>query len=102
MKLTKYSEFWSYYLGEHRNPTNRLLHVLGCLSGVGLLPILWMHFGFAGLVIALGVGYSFAWVGHWVFEGNRPATWRYPLWSFVSEFRMVGLIVTGRLKDPQD
>lgn len=97
MKIEKYSDFWEFYLSQHRHPLNRWLHVAGCFVGIASAPILFWCFGLTGILGALLVGYLFAWTGHLVVERNRPATWKYPLWSLISEFRMVGLIVTGRL-----
>lgn len=100
-KIRSYSEFWSFYLSEHKNRTNKILHVLGCFVG---LIVAWLSFsslgllGVPGVIVALVSGYACAWTGHLVFEKNRPATWRYPVWSLVSELRMVSLIVLGRIK----
>ena len=78
-RIQSFAQFWPYYLGEHSRPGTRTLHLVGtslslCLAlagavtGRGLL-LLW----------ALVCGYSFAWVGHFFVEHNRPATFRYPL-----------------------
>lgn len=47
-----------------------------------------------GLAIA---GYGFAWVGHFVFEGNRPATFIYPTYSLMGDFRMTWDVLTGAI-----
>jgi len=43
------------------------------------------------------IGYGFAWFGHFVIEGNKPATFGHPWWSFISDYRMVWLMLTGQL-----
>lgn len=97
-RIASYAEFWPYYLREHSNPICRGLHYIGsslaiaCIVGLILTRNPW--FFLAGLVGA----YGFAWVGHFVFEKNRPATFQYPLWSFVSDWRMVALAATFQLK----
>ncbi len=92
-----YAEFWPDYLAAHEAPATRACHYLG--TGLGLLLLL------AGIVLgdwrlvvgALLVGYGFAWLGHLVFERNRPATLSHPLWSFASDFRMLALFLAVRL-----
>ena len=95
-RITTYREFWPYYLREHRTRACRVLHYAGTLNTF-LVPVL----AFAvshWLWLALPVlGYGPAWVGHFVIEKNKPATFGYPLWAFVSDYRMFGLAVTGRL-----
>jgi hypothetical protein len=92
-----YDEFFLFYLREHSHPGNRALHAcgtaLGLLIFVGAFAL--HHPWFA--LLWLPVGYGFAWFGHFLLEGNRPATFRYPLWSFISDFHMLSLMLTGRL-----
>jgi hypothetical protein len=91
------SDFYPYYLGEHRNGVCRSLHVLGCLSVLTFL--------FAGLLtehrqllwFVPVVGYGPAWVGHYFFEKNRPATFQYPLYSLVSDWIMFKDILTFKV-----
>ncbi|HUO59270.1 MAG TPA: DUF962 domain-containing protein [Candidatus Acidoferrales bacterium] len=92
-----YDEFFFYYVRQHLNPVNRALHVTGTVVGTGGA----IASGIAGkpayIPAFIALGYVFAWFGHFVFEKNKPATFGYPLWSFVSDYRMLGLLVTGRL-----
>ena len=101
-RLKTYAEFWPYYLGEHARPATRRLHFLGtglaiaCLIAAAVLAEPW-------LVLAAAVsGYAFAWAGHAFVEHNRPATFTHPLWSLVSDFRMFGLWISGRLDGELD
>jgi hypothetical protein len=96
-RITEYEEFWAFYVGEHRSPFNRFLHYVGTSSAVILLittlatQIWWL------LLLVPIIGYGHAWVGHFFVEGNKPASFAYPGWSFVSDFRMLKYGVTGRM-----
>ena len=96
-KFDCYDEFFLHYLAQHSDPRNRLLHACGTVLGIAVVATaLWLrHPWFALLFIP--VGYSFAWVGHLALEHNKPATWGHPWWSFISDFRMLGLMLSGRL-----
>lgn len=90
-----FAAFYPFYLTEHVNRTSRRLHVLGTTLVIAALVcgfvIDWRFF-----VAAPFVGYGFAWVGHFVFEKNRPATFKYPLYSLAGDFRLWFEVVTGK------
>ena len=92
-----YREFWPIYLSEHSRPATRGLHYLGIGLGLVLLAAALVTADWRLAAAALVSGYGFAWTGHAFVEKNRPATFTHPLWSFVSDFRMFGLWLTGRL-----
>ena len=96
-RIASFKQFWPYYLGEHSRPATRTLHLLGttlavCLWLTALATGRWW-FLLAGLV----AGYAFAWVGHFLVEHNRPATFRHPLWSLAADFKMWALALSGKL-----
>jgi hypothetical protein len=92
-----YAEFWRLYLLLHRRPESRLLHYVGSAAGPAVL--LWgLIAGPLWLVLlAPAAGYGPAWLGHFTIEGNRPATFGHPFWSLLSDYRMLGLWLSGRL-----
>ena len=97
-RIDSFREFYPFYLGEHRNPTCRRLHFIGslcalaCVAAAGLLRNGWWLLG------ALLAGYAFAWVGHFFFEKNRPATFTHPLWSFMGDWVMFKDILIGKIR----
>jgi hypothetical protein len=92
-----YPEFWLHYLRAHRDPRTRAIHYAGTvLANFCLLAaIVWLDWRL--LVLAPIVGYAAAWVSHFGIEGNKPATFGHPLWSLVSDYRMLGLFLAGQL-----
>jgi len=97
--FSTYEEFFTFYLREHSDPRNRLLHAAGTVFGLATLalPIGLGHPWYALLWPV--VAYGFAWTGHFLIEGNKPATFGHPFWSFISDFRMLGLMLTGKLEE---
>lgn len=96
-KPSSFSEFWPHYLADHRDPLNRRLHFVGTsLMAVALVTA--VATGHLRLLLLCPLlGYGFAWVGHFVIEKNRPATFTHPIWSLVGDLKMVGLMWVGRL-----
>jgi len=97
-QFQSFQEFYPYYLSEHRNPTCRTLHYIGTSLGLGVMLFALTSGNFSYLPIGLVIGYAFAWVGHFFFEHNRPATFRHPLWSFFGDWVMLRDFLMGRLK----
>jgi hypothetical protein len=94
---TSYAEFWPFYVSQHLNGINRGLHIFGtslmlvCVVASALHDPRW-------LMLAPVAGYGPAWIGHFVFERNRPATFSYPLWSLRGDFHMYALVLSGRMQ----
>jgi len=97
VKFATYDEFFQFYLQQHSDPRNRILHAIGTTLGVAVVVGAFVtgHPWYA--LLFFPIGYGFAWTGHFVLEKNKPATFGHPFWSFISDFRMIGLMVTGRL-----
>ncbi|MDD3764365.1 MAG: DUF962 domain-containing protein [Nevskiales bacterium] len=92
-----FAEFYPYYLQEHSDRTCRRLHFVG--SSLALLIIAYAVFSQQWwlCLVALVQGYAFAWVGHFFFEHNRPATFKYPWLSFKGDWKMWWQMLTGRI-----
>jgi hypothetical protein len=97
-KFASFSEFYPFYLSEHSHQTSRRLHFVG--TSIGFLCIVAAILTRQPMLILYGVlqGYAFAWVGHFFFEHNRPATFKYPFYSFTGDWRMWADILTGKIK----
>lgn len=96
-RIDNFEEFWLFYLREHANPRTRALHYFGTVIAVlGIAACIVL--GKPWFLIAVPVaGYGPAWFAHFFVEKNRPATFRYPLWSLTSDFRMAFSWVTGQI-----
>ncbi|MDH0300387.1 MULTISPECIES: DUF962 domain-containing protein [unclassified Pseudomonas] len=96
-QFRSFAEFYPYYLGEHSNPTCRRLHFIGTSLVIALLAY---SIGSGKWLLLLAVplaGYGFAWVGHFFFEKNRPATFTHPWYSLIGDFAMFRDILRGRI-----
>ncbi|WP_345370965.1 DUF962 domain-containing protein [Algivirga pacifica] len=95
-EIKTFEEFYPYYLSEHQHTTSRVLHFTGTLLFFIALGIA-IYFGWTWQWVFLPViGYGFAWVGHFFFEKNKPATFQYPLWSLRSDFKLFFEILRGK------
>lgn len=97
-RFKSFAEFYPYYLEEHRNPTCRRLHYVGSLLVLVVLGYALFSGQWLWLLALPVIGYGFAWVGHFVFERNRPATFAYPLYSLMGDWVMFKDMLTGRLR----
>ncbi|HEX5706356.1 MAG TPA: DUF962 domain-containing protein [Pyrinomonadaceae bacterium] len=95
--MRTFGEFWPFYVAEHSRRGTRWLHAAGTLASTTLLVVLLATGRWRWLPLALVVGYAAAWVGHFFIEHNRPATFKHPLWSFAADYKMVALMLMGRM-----
>lgn len=95
--MKTFDEFWPFYLNEHRKPATRAMHLAGTTVSLLLLVSAMVTGRWALVAVALVTGYGFAWVSHFGIEKNRPATFKYPLWSFAADWKMWACWLTRRL-----
>lgn len=96
MHITSFADFWPYYVRQHANPRTRTLHAVGSVVaviffGAAFAVSLWF---LAAVPIA---GYAFAWYAHFFIEHNRPVTFRHPFYSLFADYRMLFLMMAGRM-----
>jgi hypothetical protein len=97
-RIATFREFWPYYVREHRLPITRALHFIGSTLVLAIFTAALVT-GRPWLLLATPiVGYGFAWVGHFGFEKNRPATFKYPAYSFAADWVMYGKILSGTMR----
>lgn len=95
-RYKSFSEFWPFYVAEHSRTGTRWLHLLGTTAGLATVAYLiaigkWWLFPLGFIP-----GYGCAWLAHFVIEKNKPATFEYPLWSFLADYKMIALMLTNR------
>jgi hypothetical protein len=96
-KYATFAEFYPDYLSQHSNRTCRQLHFVGSTLALLALLALVLTGALYWLPVALVCGYGFAWVGHYVFEKNHPATFKQPLYSFLGDWVMYWQMLTGQV-----
>jgi hypothetical protein len=97
-KYRRFRDFYPFYLSEHANKVSRRLHFTGTSLALALLITSVATQRWWLIAVALLQGYAFAWVGHFFFEHNKPATFKYPGFSLMGDWRLWWEILTGKLR----
>ena len=97
MSIQSFDDFWPYYVRAHSRARTRLLHAVGSIAAIVMLGIsfavsLWF------LIAVPVIGYAFAWYAHFFVEGNKPATFGHPFYSLAADYRMLFLMMAGKMK----
>jgi hypothetical protein len=98
MEIKSFADFWPYYVRQHAQARTRLLHAIGSVLAIVMLGVafavnLWF------LIAVPLVGYAFAWYAHFFVEGNKPATFGHPFYSLIADYRMLFLMMAGRMDE---
>ena len=97
-QYNSFSEFYPFYLSGHSDINCRRLHFVGsALVLVVLVAAIAMQRWWWLLLLPV-IGYGFAWAGHFVFEKNRPATFQYPMYSFMGDWVMFKDMLSGKIR----
>jgi len=97
MEIRSFADFWPYYVRQHSRALTRRLHAVGSVLAIVLLGTafavnLWL------LLAVPVVGYAFAWYSHFFVEHNKPATFGHPFYSLAADYRMLFLMMAGRME----
>ena len=96
-KHETFAEFWPYYLQEHSQASTRGWHYFGTLLAILVLVLIIISQKWILLPLAFVCGYLFSWLSHCWVECNKPATFTYPLWSIMADFKMLLYFLTGKM-----
>jgi hypothetical protein len=96
-RLPTFEAFWPFYLSQHSVPLCRIIHFVGSTAVVGVLAYALVTQTWWLIPLCLVLGYGPAWFAHFFVEKNRPATFTYPLWSLIADYKMWALMLTGKL-----
>lgn len=96
-EFNSFREFYPFYLGEHRNPVCRRLHFIGTALVIATAIYALVSASWITLLLVPVFGYAFAWIGHFFFEHNRPATFKHPFYSLAGDFVMFKDILLRRI-----
>ena len=97
-RFASFRDFYPFYLSEHRHPVSRRLHFLGTTLAIATLVLALVARQPLLLCIVPLCGYGFAWVGHFFFEHNRPATFRHPIYSLAGDLKLFAQVLSGRVR----
>ena len=97
-QFKSFAEFWPHYVAEHSHPATRALHAAGTTASLLCVFALIAKRKWRLLPLALLPGYGAAWIGHFLIEKNRPATFDHPLWSLMGDYKMIGLMAAGKME----
>ena len=97
-EFTSFRQFYQFYLSEHSNPLNRRLHFAGSIIVLIIVLTAILSRNLTVFLLAPVFGYGIAWCGHFFVEKNKPATFKHPLWSLMSDWMMFKDIMTGKIK----
>jgi hypothetical protein len=97
-EFKSFEEFWPYYVSEHSKPETRTIHAIGTTVGMVCALALLAKGKWKLLPLSLIPGYGAAWLSHFLIEKNRPATFDYPLWSLMGDYKMLGLMAKGQME----
>jgi hypothetical protein len=97
-RIQSFTEFWPYYAREHSQVGTRVFHYIGTAAATILLVGLVANGKWFMFPLAFAPGYGCAWFSHFFIEKNKPATFQYPLWSFIADYKMFGMMLLGRMK----
>jgi hypothetical protein len=98
VKYASFREFYPFYLSEHADRTCRRLHFAGTSLGLACLVLAIATLNPWWILAGILIGYAFAWVGHFFFEKNRPATFKYPFYSFAGDWVMWKDMIVGKIE----
>ena len=98
MLIRSFSDFWPFYVQQHSRSRTRLMHALGSVGAL-LMVVLALTVSLWFLLAVPVIGYGFAWSAHFFVEKNKPATFGHPFYSLYSDYKMLFLMMAGRMDD---
>ena len=101
-KIETFEQFWDFYVGEHRKKATRLFHFVGTTAAVSCAAVGLLTKRRWLLLVAPFFGYGPAWISHFFIEKNKPATFKYPLWSLQADFVMWWKTLSGQMQAEVD
>ena len=101
-EMKSFSEFWPHYVTEHSKPATRALHAVGTTVGAACAVALLARGKWRWLPLVFVPGYGAAWAGHFFVEHNHPATFKHPLWSLIGDYKMIALMLSGKMEEESE